>query len=112
VARGYLVRAGLTANVGEGSTLLPVTTADGFAVGDEVIVIQMTGDLAGHYEIGRVRSSAPGSLTLEAALGTAFPADTSGVSQVIHIPNFSSMTVTLTTVLSTATTVTARQKPS
>ncbi|MBA2540558.1 MAG: hypothetical protein H0V17_13030, partial [Deltaproteobacteria bacterium] len=87
------VRAGVIANVGEGSTLLPVTTADGFAVGDEVIVIQMTGDVAGNYETGRVRSTAPGSLTLESALATAFPADATGVSQVIHIPNFSSVTV-------------------
>jgi hypothetical protein len=87
------VRAGVTANVGEGSTLIPVTTADGFAVGDEVIVIQMTGDVAGNFETGRVRSTAPGSLTLEVALATGFPADTTGASQVIHIPNFSSVTI-------------------
>jgi hypothetical protein len=90
------VRAGVTDAIGGGSTLLQVTSADGFAVGDEVVVIQMTGDLAGHYETGRVKSTAPGSVTLETPLVSPFPADASGASQVIHIPNFSSVTVAAT----------------
>ena len=85
-------RAGLTASVEAGSTMVAVTTVIGFGVGDEIALIQMTGDQAGRYETHRIAAIGPGSIMLVTSLAHAFEAGTAA-AQVVRIPHYTTVMI-------------------
>ncbi len=86
-------RTALSGPVAPGATSLAVASTAGFASGQEVLVIQMTGGTAGHFETGSIASVGTGVLNLTGALGAAYSQDASNQAQVIRVPNYTSVTV-------------------
>jgi hypothetical protein len=86
------VRTPLTATVG-GLTVLNVGAVEGFGIGDELVVMQMTGALAGQYQTRRVSGTSPGQITIDAPLSLTFTVSASAVAQVIRVRNFEDITI-------------------
>jgi hypothetical protein len=86
------VRIDLDRSVGIGSTLLEVAAVAGFGLDDEILIMQMTGPTAGHYETRRVAQLDVGKIYLDAALSANFDADTA-ITQLIRIPNYTTVTI-------------------
>src|SRR5688572_24383062 len=59
------VRTNLAAAVGANSTLIKLVSNEGFAVGDEVLLIQMTGADGGNSDAGRIVSMTASSITID-----------------------------------------------
>jgi hypothetical protein len=85
------VRTNLSRDVGAGSTLLHVDTSDGFEIGDEVLIIQMTNEDAGKSETGTVVASTAATLRLDRGIKNTFNID--DVTQVIRVMNYTDVTV-------------------
>ena len=85
------VRTNLSRDVGAGSTLLHVDTSEGFEIGDEVLIIQMTNEDAGKSDTGFVVASTATTLRLERGLKNTFNID--DVTQVIRVMNYTDVTV-------------------
>ncbi|MBI2361953.1 MAG: carboxypeptidase regulatory-like domain-containing protein, partial [Elusimicrobia bacterium] len=83
------VRTNITAGVASGGTAVSVGSPAGFAVGDLVLLIQMTVTGAGNYEFARV-AALPGNLTLTRGVRNAYQA---GGAQVLKVPEYSQVTV-------------------
>ena len=82
----------LTADAAAGATTLRVTSTTGFAARDEVLVIDMQGSDAGHYEYARVASVAAGAITVATGVGAAFRGASDRV-QVLRVQRYTSLTV-------------------
>jgi hypothetical protein len=82
----------LVADVAAGGTTLRVISAAGFAAGNEVLVIDMQGTDAGHYEFRRVASVTSNTLTLTAGVGAMFAGGTDRV-QVVRVFRYDNLTV-------------------
>lgn len=87
------VRVLLTAEVGANSTLIKVSSVDGFNIGDEVLIMQMAGDNAGQYETHEISAIQPGQLLLATQLRASYPIGVTGATQVIRVPNHTDVTI-------------------
>lgn len=77
-----------------GSNIVYADTPDGrFFVGDEILIIQMTGTGAGNWETQLVQVVNTGRLELAANLSNTYYADGNSKSQVIMVPQFREMNV-------------------
>ena len=92
---GYVdaVKSALTASSSAGQTQIQVADAANFAVGHEVLIIQMTGSQAGHYEFAFISSASASTLDLETPLLNTYLVDTSSKAQVLWVPHFQNVTV-------------------
>jgi hypothetical protein len=82
------VRTTLAMAVLSGSTMLHVADATGFAMGDEIVVMQMTGANAGQHETVVVESTLSTQL-----LVTPLEYSYEGKVQIIRVPNYAMVTV-------------------
>ena len=64
-----------------------------FLAGDLALVIQVTGNGAGQYELVRVASSGTGWITLAAPLQHTYSTGGASVAQIIRVPQYSNVTV-------------------
>ena len=93
------VRTPLVADAAIGSLELLVLSVDGFAEGDELVVIQMTGSSAGRHETARVVSVTTGGTGLEQtivvdhALAGAYGTGNGDRAQVVRVPNYTTVNV-------------------
>jgi len=89
------VRSYLPSAASAGATTVTLASATGFAVGNEVLIIQMLGSAPGAHETRTISSIASNTLTLSSALTRTFPGYSAGVSvtQVIVIPHYTSITI-------------------
>ncbi|MGE3547537.1 MAG: hypothetical protein AB7L28_26665 [Kofleriaceae bacterium] len=87
------VRVSLTAEVGANSTLIKVSSVDGFSIGDEILIMQMAGDNAGQYETHELAAIQPGQLLLSTQLRNSYPIGSTGATQVMRVPNHTDVTV-------------------
>lgn len=87
------VRAALTSSAVSGAVSLSVSSTAGFGADDEVLVLQMSGPTAGRYEARTVSAVGGGTLTLGSGLAYDFAASGASLSQVIRIPNWTTVTV-------------------
>ncbi len=101
------VRTAVAATAVSEQNVISITSASGFNVGDEVLIIQMQGTDAGNYELDRIVSIGASTITLQHALQytyTVGPYDRDpnnsrgappGVStaQVIIVPNYLTVTI-------------------
>ncbi|HEU5057350.1 MAG TPA: hypothetical protein VFU21_12525, partial [Kofleriaceae bacterium] len=76
-----------------GAVALVLSSADGLAVGDEVLVLQMTGAGAGHHESAIVEAVDGDTVRIDRALASAYPAGGGNQTQVVRIPHFTDVTV-------------------
>ncbi|MFA5399486.1 MAG: CARDB domain-containing protein [Dehalococcoidia bacterium] len=87
-------KGAVTRRSNAGGNIVYVDTPDGrFYVGDEVLIIQMTGTGAGNWETQIVQSVNPGLLELTENLANTYYADGNSKSQVIMVPQFREMNV-------------------
>lgn len=87
------VRAALTETAVAGALVLPMSSSAGFSAGQMIVVLQMTGIKAGHYEEARVAGVAENSLTLQGPLRNTFPVSPRDAAQVLAIPQYSDVTI-------------------
>src|SRR6187401_214841 len=87
------VSAALVAPAAVGELMLRLSSGDGFAAGDEVLVLQMTGAGAGHHETGIVAEVEGSVIALASALAASFPADNDEKTQVVRISQFTEVRV-------------------
>ena len=85
--------AALAEPAGASARMLVVSSGEGFAPGDELLVIQMTGDGAGHHESAIVSAVDGAVVTVEDALDSDYPADGDRHTQVVRVPHFTDVTV-------------------
>ena len=91
----------LTGNSSAGSTTLAVNSSTAFAVGDEVLIIQMqnaSNGSAGNYEFAVVGSISGNNLSLTAGLNKSYFSGTfnstnSTATQVVRVPQYTSVNV-------------------
>lgn len=90
------VRTYMTAASTAGATTITVNSTSGFAVGNEVLVIQMLGSGAGTYDSRSIASLTATTLTFGTGLTSAYPAYSAGstVTQVIMVPQYTTVTIT------------------
>ncbi|MFA5064886.1 MAG: CARDB domain-containing protein [Dehalococcoidia bacterium] len=87
-------KGAVTQRSNAGNNIVYVDTPAGrFFVGDEVLIIQMTGTGAGNWETQIVQAVNPGQLELTANLSNTYYKDGNSKSQVIMVPQFREMDV-------------------
>ncbi|MEI8258148.1 MAG: hypothetical protein WCJ30_20925, partial [Deltaproteobacteria bacterium] len=91
----------LAASVVAGVSTLGVVSAAGFAAGQEVLVIDMQGSDAGHYEFARVAGTSSNTITVATPMIGGFLGASDRV-QVIRVYRYSSMVVNAGQALSVA----------
>ncbi|MBM75838.1 MAG: hypothetical protein CMK59_10595 [Proteobacteria bacterium] len=83
----------LTSNADSGEQNIALGDSDLFAVGDEILIIQMQGPAtAGTYEFNHVQNSENDTLTLLKPLTESYVAS-DGV-QIVRVPNYEDLTIT------------------
>jgi hypothetical protein len=93
------VRTPLAADAAIGAMELQVASIDGFAVGDELVVIQMTGGSAGRHETARVTelfgigTGVERSIVLDRPLAGTYATAGNQRAQVVRVPNYTTVTV-------------------
>ena len=90
----------ITVPVAAGDRDLNVSDATGWATGDEVLILQVQGLGAGNYAFGRVASVATGLITLNADIALDFGADSLDHTQVVRVPQYTSVNIPSGTSLS------------
>ncbi|MFQ5612562.1 MAG: hypothetical protein ACE5H9_10565, partial [Anaerolineae bacterium] len=86
-------RTAVSATANAGQNTVSVQSTVGFAVGDEVLLIQMQGAGAGNYEFGAVAGVGAGTLILQDNLQHTYTAGGDSKAQVIRTPNYQNVTV-------------------
>lgn len=86
-------RSALGSTSAAGQRTVPVASSAGFQTGHEVLIVQMQGTGAGHYEFGKVESVSGNSLTLEADLTNTYTVGGVSRAQAIRVLNFANLTV-------------------
>ena len=76
-----------------GTDEVTVDSTTGFAEGDELMIIQHQGDGAGVYEFARIASISGSTFTLTAPLVNDYATDEPATSQVVRVPNYTTLTV-------------------
>lgn len=87
------VKTRLTATASAGSTQLQVASTSGFAPGQEVLVIQMTGSGQGAWETNYIQSVGSGVLNLREPLKNTYYATSASRAQVLKVPHYTDVTV-------------------
>ena len=90
---GDCVATALTSTTASGSNSVVVSSATGFAINDEILIIQMTGTGAGLYEFKKVSAVSGSQLSLASALNNTYTNDSSSKPQVIRVPQYTSITL-------------------
>ncbi|HYO19486.1 MAG TPA: SpvB/TcaC N-terminal domain-containing protein, partial [Dermatophilaceae bacterium] len=98
VASGQTITLGdpasaLAASAVAGSSSISLASAAGFSVGQEVLLIQMTGPSAGVYETRTISWISGGTLTLSTVLAHDFSSGGSSKTQAIRIRHYTTVTV-------------------
>jgi len=79
---------------GAGSSELLVADTSSFAVGDEIMIIQLQGDSAGRFEFARVQSTTTGSFTLQSPLSYGYLSGMgSDHAAAVRVPNYDTVTI-------------------
>lgn len=88
---------GLSSTSYIGSNFIGVTSTTGFAAGQEVLIIQMTGTGAGTWETAYIAPSGvePTVLVFTTLLTHAYYADANSKAQVIKVPHYTTVTINL-----------------
>lgn len=86
-------KTGVSTTSNAAQAVVSVTATTGFANGNEVLIIQMTGTGAGNYETKKISSIGAGTLTMTANLTNTYTNDASSKAQVIKVPNYTTVTV-------------------
>jgi len=86
-------RSALAASASADQSNLTLSNAAGFAVGHEVLVIQMQGTGAGNYEFGTIAAINGNTLTLQRTLFNTYTVDGTSKAQVIRVPHYQNVTV-------------------
>ena len=76
-----------------GSSYIEVNSTAGFAAGQEVLIIQMTGTGAGTWETIYIAGVEPSLLVFSHPLKNAYYADVSSKVQVIKVPHYTTVTI-------------------
>ena len=86
-------RAALNATANSGQKNLTVANTSGFAVGQEVLIIQMQGTDAGNHEFGIIANVSGGTLTLEDNLTHTYHIGGNSKAQALRVPHYRDVTV-------------------
>jgi len=86
-------RTALSGTASAGQKNVPVSSASGFAVDQEVLVIQMQETGAGNYEFGIIAGTGGGSLTLRDNLEHTYTVGGNSKVQVLRVPHYQNVTV-------------------
>jgi hypothetical protein len=87
------VRSALSSTSMAHETFLVVNTTSGFAAGQEILIIQMTGQGAGKWETNTVLGTGSGTLILNTPLNNIYYADANSQAQVLKVPNYTDVTI-------------------
>jgi hypothetical protein len=72
---------------------IEVSSTTGFATGQEVLIIQMTGQGAGNWETNFIDGVVAAALVLHRPLKNTYYADGNSKAQVMKIPNYTNVTI-------------------
>jgi hypothetical protein len=85
----------ISSTAASGQAVVPVATTSNLATGDEVLVIQMTGDNAGSYEFHKITTVTTNtSVTLDDTLTHNYTKDSTSSGQIVEVPQFTDVTIT------------------
>ncbi len=87
------LRTALAATALSGQRELKVSSAQGFARGDEILILQMTDPGAGNYETQTVLSTGSDNLTLWGQLEHTYTVDVVSKAQILRVPQYRNVTV-------------------
>ena len=92
------VRTSVTGTNAAGSSTLVTSSASGFSIGDEVLIITMvdkatSNNTVGQHEFTTINSISGNTLTLASNKAHAYTASSSQKHQVLKVPNYTSVTV-------------------
>ncbi|MBI2068577.1 MAG: hypothetical protein HYT67_00505 [Candidatus Yanofskybacteria bacterium] len=77
-----------------GQTVVTVSSTTGFAVNDEILLIQMTGTGAGNYEFRKISSiDSSTQISTTANLTNTYTNDGSSKPQMVRVPNYNNVTI-------------------
>jgi hypothetical protein len=86
-------RSALSTTAASGQPSLTLSSASGFAVGQEVLIIQMQGIGAGTYEFGMIAGISGNIITLGVNLSYSYDSDGSSPAQVLRVYQYHNVTV-------------------
>ena len=86
-------RSALAASASADQSNITLSNAVGFAVGHEVLVIQMQGTGAGNYEFGTIAAINGNTLTLQRKLTNAYTVGGNDKAQIIRVLQYRNVTV-------------------
>jgi len=86
-------RTALSASAAAGQNQLALLSTTGFAVGHEILIIQMQGTGAGNFEFGIISSINGNIATLQKSLTQSYTAVGNSKAQVIRVVNYKNLTV-------------------
>ncbi len=86
-------RSALASSASSGQPNLALANASGFAVGQEVLVIQIQGTGVGKYELGTITGVSGNTLTLRNNLTDTYTVGGASKAQVIRVPHYQNVTV-------------------
>ncbi len=87
------IATGISTTSSSGQANVTVSSITGFAAGDEVLLIQITGTGAGNYEFKRVSSASGSTLTMVSNLANTYTNDGSSKPQAVRVPNYTDVTI-------------------
>ena len=87
------VRSALSGTAAAGATQLTVTSATGFATGDEVLLQQARGTGAGVHEYATVAGVSGPTLLLDEGIAGSYVTDATSRAQVIRVPHYGRLEV-------------------
>jgi len=86
-------RSALAVSASGGQNQINLTSASGFAAGQEILIIQMRGSNVGNYEYRRVTSVSNNTLTLATNLSNTYTVGGNSRAQVIRVVQYRNLTV-------------------
>jgi thermitase len=86
-------RSAVSSTANSGQTNITLSSASGFAAGQEVLIIQMQGTGAGNYEFANIASVSSNTLTLTKNLTNAYTTGGNSKAQVIRVMQYHDVTV-------------------
>ncbi len=87
------IRTSVTTTLNAGASQVSVSNSAGFAIGNEILIIQMQGSGTGTYEFGKITNIAGNTLTLESGIINSYTADTNNKVQLLKVNEYNNLTV-------------------
>jgi RHS repeat-associated protein len=87
------IRSAISSTAASAQSSILVVNGSGFAVGQEILVIQIRGIGAGNYEFARISSVSGNSITLGSNLVNSYSVDGGSRAQVLRVPQFQNVTI-------------------